>query len=77
MRRYAARAALGSFLRRLPLLPRDHVGGVPHRPVVLRTDRFVLAMVLFGLSQQRCGVTSVAPISTPRSRSPTSLIAPV
>src|SRR5262245_30065599 len=32
-------------------LARDDVGGVPLRPVVLRSGRFVLAVMLLGLSQ--------------------------
>lgn len=34
------------FLGSLSLLARNNVGGIPLRPVVLRTDRFVLVMSL-------------------------------
>ena len=48
------RAILGCFLGSFPLLARDHVGGVPPRPVVLRSGRFVLTVVLFCLPQKLC-----------------------
>ena len=35
-----------------PALARDDVGGVPPRPVVLRSGRFVLAMARLCLSQK-------------------------
>jgi hypothetical protein len=44
----------GGFFGGLPVLPRDHVGGVPPRPMVLRGRWFVLAMMLLGLTQKLC-----------------------
>ena len=49
---HVAPGVLGGLLRRLAALARDDVGGVPPRPVVLRGGRFVLAVVLLGLSQK-------------------------
>src|SRR5207245_4610144 len=46
------RSVFGSLLGSLAALARDDVGGVPPRPVVLRSGRFVLAVVLLGLSQK-------------------------
>src|SRR3954453_23387688 len=40
------------LLGSLPLLTRDHVGGVPGRPVMLRGRWLVFAVVLLGLAQQ-------------------------
>ena len=40
------------LLGRLALLLRDDVGGVPIRPVVLRSGRFVLAMALLCFPQK-------------------------
>ena len=45
---------LGGLLGSPALLARDDVGGVPPRPVVLRSGRFVRAMVLLCLSQKLC-----------------------
>src|SRR2546430_5964931 len=42
------------FFRCLPVLARYDVGGVPTRPVVLRSRRFVLAMMLLCLAQKLC-----------------------
>ena len=47
-------ALFGCFFGCLPFLARNDVGGVPARPVVLRSRRFVLAMMLFCLAQKRC-----------------------
>ena len=44
----------GCLVRSLPALAGDDVGGVPCRPVVLRSGRFVLAMALLCLSQKLC-----------------------
>ena len=53
-RLHVERAILGCLLGSPPALARDDVGGVPIRPVVLRSGRFVLAMVLLCLSQKLC-----------------------
>ena len=45
-------ASLAASSGVLPALARDDVGGVPPRPVVLRSGRFVLAMALLCLSQK-------------------------
>ena len=46
------RGILGRLLGSPPALARDDVGGVPLRPVVLRSGRFVLAMALLCLAQK-------------------------
>src|SRR5271168_211347 len=45
-------AVFGCLFGGLPFLSRDNVGGVPARPVVLRSRRFVFAVVLLGLLQE-------------------------
>ena len=47
---HMACASGGRLLGRPPLLARDDVGGVPLRPVVLRSSPFVLAMVSLSLA---------------------------
>src|SRR5262245_23016143 len=44
---------LGRLLGGPSLLARDHVGGVPPRPVVLRGGRFVRPVALLGLYKKR------------------------
>src|SRR5580704_14214099 len=51
---YVQLAQFGGFFGRLPVLARDNVGGVPPRPMVLRGDWFVLAMMLLRLTQKLC-----------------------
>ena len=51
---HVKRSIFGCLLGRPAALARDDVGGVPPRPVVLRSGRFVLAMVLLCLSQKLC-----------------------
>src|SRR5215471_17127906 len=51
---YVQLAQFGGFLGRLPVLSRDHVSGVPPRPLVLRGGWFVLAMMLLSLTQKLC-----------------------
>src|SRR4051794_37599603 len=46
------RSVFGCLIRRPAALARDDVGGVPPRPVVLRSSRFILAMVLLCLAQK-------------------------
>src|SRR5439155_10093997 len=46
------RSIFGGLLGIPAALTRDDVGGVPPRPVVLRSGRFILAMVLLCLSQK-------------------------
>src|SRR5215469_14544880 len=43
-------ALFSCFFRRLSVLARYDVGGIPARPVVLRSRRFVLAMMLLCLA---------------------------
>src|SRR5215471_11997883 len=59
----------GSFFGRLAVLTRDHVGGIPSRPVVLRSRRFVLTVMFLCLSQKlrHCGNVKIA---EPPSRQP-------
>jgi hypothetical protein len=47
-------ALFDCFFRCLPVLARYDVGGVPARPVVLRSRRFVLTMMLLRLAQKLC-----------------------
>src|SRR5271167_3762427 len=49
---YVELAVFGCLFGRLPVLTRDNVGGIPTRPVVLRSGRFVLAVVLLSLLQE-------------------------
>src|SRR6185312_14294842 len=49
---HVARAIAGRFLRSPALFAGDDVGGVPVRPVVLRSSRLVLAVVLLCLPQK-------------------------
>src|SRR5262249_44628519 len=49
---HVERGIPGCLVGSPPVLTRDDVGGVPPRPVVLRSRRLVLAMVLLGLSQE-------------------------
>src|SRR5688500_8979711 len=49
---HVARSVLGRLLGSPAALARDDVGGVPPRPVVLRSGRFVGAMMLLCLSQE-------------------------
>src|ERR1700738_2500830 len=51
---YVQLAQFGGFFRRLPVLSRDNVGGVPPRPMVLGGGWFVLAMMLLRLTQKLC-----------------------
>ena len=64
-------AEFDSFFRRLPVLARDDIGGVPDRPMMLRSCWFVLAMVFLRLTQElrhRCNVQMAQPPSRqPRS----------
>jgi hypothetical protein len=45
-------AVFGRLFGRLAVLTRDNVGGVPARPVVLRSGRLVFAVVLLSLLQE-------------------------
>ena len=47
-------AYVGCFFGRFSVLPGDNVGCVPSRPMVLRGGWFVLAMMLFRLTQKLC-----------------------
>src|SRR6516225_12278046 len=47
-------ACFGRCFGRLPVLSRNHVGGVPPRPMVLQSGWFVLAMMLLRLTQKLC-----------------------
>src|SRR5439155_18251943 len=45
---------LGRLFRCLPLLARCDVGGVPARPMVLRSCRLIFTMMLLCLAQKLC-----------------------
>ena len=63
---HVERSIVGGLLGSPAALARDDVGGVPPRPVVLRSGRFVLAMALLCLSQklgQRRDVHAAEPAS--------------
>src|SRR5277367_4204183 len=49
---YVKLAVFGCLFGRLPFLTRDNVGGVPARPVMLRSNRFVFSVVLLSLLQE-------------------------
>jgi hypothetical protein len=49
---YVELSVFGCLFGRLPVLTRDNIGGVPARPVVLRSGRFVLAVVHLSLLQE-------------------------
>src|SRR5579862_9516845 len=49
---YVDLAVFGCLFGRLAFLTRHNVGGVPARPVVLRSGRFVFAVVLLSLLQE-------------------------
>src|SRR5690348_124776 len=62
-------ARFGCLFGCLPVLPRDDVSRVPARPVVLRRGWFVLAVMLFRLTQQFCQSCDVQ-IAKSSSRQP-------
>ena len=49
---YVELAVFGCFFGRLASLTRNNVSGVPSRPVVLWSGRFVFAVVLLSLLQE-------------------------
>jgi hypothetical protein len=63
---HVERGIFGCLLGRPAALTRDEVGGVPLRPVVLRSGRFVFAMALLCLSQKRCQCRDVHALLSPR-----------